>query len=146
VCADSARPYSYPAGKAVLIVGFAIQIVSFSIFLVVAYLYRVRRFSLFPLVSSAFSVDSLFHCLPSLLRCWSEQRRAVNAGQGGSWTRLLTVLFIGAALVLIRSVYRIAEYADGSNSSGYLLTHEVFYYCLEVSFFCTTLLRIQAEC
>ena len=51
------------------------------------------------------------------------QRRVKKAGIiGGNWQKVLWILFSGCTLVLVRSIFRIIEFA--TDSTGYLLTHE----------------------
>ncbi|ELQ33630.1 hypothetical protein M0657_011464 [Pyricularia oryzae] len=45
------------------------------------------------------------------------------------WVPMLYVLYIASLLILIRSVFRIAEYSQGSR--GLLMTHEYFLYLLD---------------
>ena len=52
----------------------------------------------------------------------------VKAGEG-NWKRLLSVLEISSALIFIRSIYRVVEYAQGFD--GYLISHEVYLYLLD---------------
>ena len=47
----------------------------------------------------------------------------------GDWKRLLSVLEISSALIFIRSIYRVVEYAQGFD--GYLISHEVYLYLLD---------------
>ncbi|KAJ4357675.1 uncharacterized protein N0V89_002251 [Didymosphaeria variabile] len=46
----------------------------------------------------------------------------LSAHAGFEWENIMTMLYVTSALILIRSVFRIIEYAGGSN--GYLLAHE----------------------
>lgn len=48
---------------------------------------------------------------------------------GSSWRRHLHVLYAANMLIMIRSVFRLIEYAMGNN--GYLLRHEVFLYVFD---------------
>lgn len=61
------------------------------------------------------------------------QRRVKRAGfPAGDWSKLLSGMYIGIFLILIRSIYRFIEYvSSGSGHNGYLLTHEAFFYALE---------------
>jgi hypothetical protein len=47
------------------------------------------------------------------------------------WTRYMKVLYIASALVMIRSIYRVAEYVQGSD--GYLQSKEVFIYVFDAT-------------
>jgi hypothetical protein len=47
------------------------------------------------------------------------------------WTRYMKVLYIASALVMVRSIYRVAEYVQGSD--GYLQSKEVFIYVFDAT-------------
>ncbi|KAL3461714.1 RTA-like protein [Aspergillus heterothallicus] len=50
-------------------------------------------------------------------------------GGGGRWRRLLYILLIVAGLVIVRCVFRIVEYVQGTG--GYLYSHEVYMYVFD---------------
>lgn len=57
----------------------------------------------------------------------------------GNWRRLLRVIELSCVLMLIRSIYRIIEYAQGFE--GYLISHEVYFLVFDsVMMLCTQLL------
>lgn len=45
------------------------------------------------------------------------------------WRSYLHALYVASALIIVRNIFRLIEYCQGSN--GYLLTTEVFVYCLD---------------
>lgn len=45
------------------------------------------------------------------------------------WRSYLHALYVASALIILRNIFRLIEYCQGSN--GYLLTTEVFVYCLD---------------
>ncbi|TFK45804.1 RTA1-domain-containing protein [Heliocybe sulcata] len=45
------------------------------------------------------------------------------------WWNVMWLLYFSSVPIMIRSIYRIAEFAQGS--SGYLVTHEIFFYGLD---------------
>ncbi|KAJ5189042.1 hypothetical protein N7491_005366 [Penicillium cf. griseofulvum] len=47
------------------------------------------------------------------------------------WTRYMKVLYMGSVLVLVRSIYRVAEYVQGSG--GFLQSKEVFIYVFDAA-------------
>lgn len=47
------------------------------------------------------------------------------------WRGLLFALYTASVLILIRSIYRIIEFAQGN--SGYVISHEVFLYVFDAS-------------
>ena len=86
-------------GKWIVIVGLAVQLLAFTLFLTVA---------------------GIFH---------SRVRRDSRFIQGLPWERLLHVLYISGALIMVRSVFRVAEYAMGYD--GYLMSTEVYFYIFD---------------
>uniref|UniRef100_A0A060T0X7 ARAD1C19316p n=1 Tax=Blastobotrys adeninivorans TaxID=409370 RepID=A0A060T0X7_BLAAD len=46
------------------------------------------------------------------------------------WQTMLNVLYCGSILILIRSIYRVAEYAEGYGGS--IMTHEVYMYIFDI--------------
>jgi hypothetical protein len=44
------------------------------------------------------------------------------------------VLFTASALIMIRSVFRVIEYVQGTN--GYLLSHEIYLYIFDAALMC----------
>lgn len=46
------------------------------------------------------------------------------------WQTMLNVLYIGSILILIRSIFRVIEYAQGYG--GYLMSHEVYMYIFDI--------------
>ncbi|GAA5967611.1 hypothetical protein JCM11641_005710 [Rhodosporidiobolus odoratus] len=90
----------YDTAKAVLIVGFCIQIIGLGIFAIFAIIYQVRA-----------------------------RRDGVPSGP---WTKCLYTLYLGSVCVLVRGIFRTIEFGSGQGGGkGYLLEHEVYYYCLE---------------
>lgn len=47
------------------------------------------------------------------------------------WTRYMMVLYVASALIMVRSIYRVAEYVQGS--TGYLQSHEAFIYLFDAA-------------
>jgi hypothetical protein len=47
------------------------------------------------------------------------------------WTRYMKVLYFASTLVMIRSIYRVAEYIQGSD--GYLQSNEAFIYIFDAT-------------
>lgn len=47
------------------------------------------------------------------------------------WRGLLFALYTASVLILIRSIYRVIEFAQGNN--GYVISHEVFLYVFDAS-------------
>jgi hypothetical protein len=54
-----------------------------------------------------------------------------NLGMIRSWESVLWGLYIASMLILIRSVFRLIEYAQGND--GYLISHEAFMYVFDAT-------------
>lgn len=87
-------------GKNIILIGLWIQIIFFGVFLLVAILFQFRG-------------RHHFKTLP----------------QGLGWQRHLYTLYTVAFLILVRSLFRVAEYVQGVD--GFLYTHEVFLYVFD---------------
>lgn len=96
---------NYLTGSRIVIAGLAVLVLSFGIFVLVAISYDYR----------------LRHYPPALVV--SKSGRALN------WKRELLVLYLSSALIFIRSVYRLVEYAQGN--AGWLNTHEWTFYVFD---------------
>lgn len=88
------------AGRAIVIAGLVIQLLSFACFVITAAIfhYRVKR--------QGFSQD-----------------------RPGLWPVQIIVLYIGSALIFVRILVRVIEFAQGNN--GFIISHEVFLYTLD---------------
>lgn len=95
-------------GKWVVIVGLAVQLVAFSYFLYLTWHFHKSMLR---------DTDSPAH-----------QRVPATKNYPG-WILCLYAIYLGGFLILIRSVYRVAEYAMGHD--GYLMTHEVYFYIFD---------------
>ncbi|KAH7122075.1 RTA1 like protein-domain-containing protein [Dactylonectria estremocensis] len=89
-------------GERIVIIGLIIQIVFFSLFAVTAAVFYMR-------FSGALSTKALASGIP--------------------WQKYLVVLFIAAGLIMVRSVFRLIEYAQGN--AGYLISHEAYLYIFD---------------
>ncbi|TLD09972.1 hypothetical protein PgNI_05417 [Pyricularia grisea] len=89
-------------GENVILGGLGIQILFFSLFILVTAVFHVR-----------------IHRNPT------QQSLNVSA----PWVPMLHVLYIASFLILVRSVFRVVEYFQGS--TGLLMTHEYFLYLLD---------------
>jgi len=83
-------------GEAIVLTGLFIQIVSFCLFLVTAVVFHVRM-----------------HRFPTLESFGEE---------GARWNQCLVMLYWVGGLIMVRSIFRVVEYAMGQ--SGYALRHE----------------------
>lgn len=53
------------------------------------------------------------------------------------WRKHLHVLYLASFLIMVRSIFRLAEYLQGNN--GYLLHHEVYLYVFDALLMCITM-------
>ncbi|GAA5855470.1 hypothetical protein JCM8547_007845 [Rhodosporidiobolus lusitaniae] len=105
-------------GPKIALVGLIIQLVFFGMFtlLLIVFAYRVRK--RFPHLGSPVPAFSFFRHKP-----WSTE--LVN-----DWRILFWLLLLSCVGIMIRCVFRTVEYAQGY--SGYLITHEIYFYLLDV--------------
>ncbi|KAE8332915.1 RTA1 like protein-domain-containing protein [Aspergillus sergii] len=66
-----------------------------------------------------------------------------DGGAGFNWRRLLYALYGASALILIRSIFRLIEYAQGNG--GYLVAHEWFMYVFDALLMFGTMLIFHVE-
>ncbi|RDW92942.1 RTA1 domain-containing protein [Aspergillus mulundensis] len=85
--------------KGIVIAGLIIQIVVFGFFMVTSVVFEKR-----------------------MRRCPTSISMSMNGGQGGNWKGHLYPLYAVSVLIMVRSVFRVVEYAMGQE--GYLLSHE----------------------
>lgn len=91
-------------GQNIITGGLAIQVLFFGFFVIVAGTFH-RRMKIAP------TATSMSPNIP--------------------WEKYLTALYIVSLCILIRSVFRVAEYVLGQD--GYLLTHEAFSYIFDAT-------------
>lgn len=89
-------------GKNVVLVGLFIQIVFFGFFILVAALFQFRA------------------------KQHLKRQAAIV-----SWKKHMYVLYVVSFFILVRSIFRVAEYVQGID--GYLYTHEVFLYVFDAA-------------
>ncbi|KAI3286475.1 hypothetical protein DTO002I6_8146 [Penicillium roqueforti] len=102
---------SMTTGEHITIGGLAVQLVFFSVFIIAATIfhYRIRKT---PTEKSSKNISSLSR-VPQIT----------------TWEVALTGLYVASILILIRSIFRLIEYAQGN--SGYLISHEAFLYVFD---------------
>ncbi|KAB8075222.1 RTA1 like protein-domain-containing protein [Aspergillus leporis] len=66
-----------------------------------------------------------------------------DSGSGFNWRRLLYALYGASALILVRSIFRLIEYAQGND--GYLVGHEWFMYIFDALLMFGTMLVFHWE-
>lgn len=89
-------------GENIIIGGLFIQIIFFGFFMIVALVFH-RRISNRPTRGALMIVSP--------------------------WQQLIYALYLSSGLIMVRSVYRVAEYVTGSD--GVLMSKEFYLYCLD---------------
>ncbi|PYH90742.1 RTM1-like protein [Aspergillus ellipticus CBS 707.79] len=97
-------------GQWVLIVGLCVQLVFFGAFLIASITFHYR-ITLSPTVES----EKTIHHDGGLLR--------------RDWVGLLYASYLVSMFILVRSVYRLIEFAQGNN--GYFISHELYLYMFD---------------
>ncbi|KAH6655873.1 RTA1 like protein-domain-containing protein [Truncatella angustata] len=100
--ATAKTPSSQSLGNNVILLGLAIQVLFFGFFMVVTLVFHVR-----------------------LMRRPTQKSMAISA----PWHRFIWVLYGTSLFIMIRSVFRMAEYAQGNDGS--LLQTEIYIYVLD---------------
>ncbi|KAJ5740528.1 hypothetical protein N7493_000400 [Penicillium malachiteum] len=104
ILATAKTESSLNLGNYIIVAGLIVQVISFTIFITVSIVFHRRMLS-----------TPLHHLVQSKV----------------PWTRYMKVLYIGSALILVRSAYRVVEYIQGS--SGYLQSKECFVYIFDAT-------------
>lgn len=91
-------------GEHVIVAGLGIQVVFFALFCIAAAVFHYRIAKYPTIRSQTVSVP---------------------------WVKYLWILYFVSTLILVRSVFRIAEYVMGGD--GYLLRHEIFLYIFDAT-------------
>ncbi|KAJ5636655.1 uncharacterized protein N7484_009968 [Penicillium longicatenatum] len=95
---------SVSLGENIIVAGLFVQVISFGVFILVSIIFH-RRMLMTPM-----------HLLVKTRI---------------PWTQYMRVLYSGSALILVRSIYRVAEYIQGN--SGYLQSKEVYVYVFDTT-------------
>ncbi|KAE8154477.1 RTA1 like protein-domain-containing protein [Aspergillus avenaceus] len=118
---SSGSPSSLQTGQWVTITGLCIQLVFFSAFIIVAFTFHLR-ISRTPTAESEKATDSKSY--------WPRD-----------WRGLLGACYFVSVLILIRSVYRVVEFAQGNK--GYVISHEAFLYVLDAAMMLLVMLALN---
>ncbi|CAG7999982.1 unnamed protein product [Penicillium salamii] len=97
-------------GEHITIGGLCVQLVFFTFFVITSIIFHRRM-----------RQKATFHP--------TEVRQSHGLGISRSWESVLWGLYIASILILIRSVFRLIEYAQGND--GYLISHEAFMYVFD---------------
>jgi hypothetical protein len=74
-------------------------------------------------------VSFCFFAVVTIHLHWSIYRRKNNFTGQEPWVKMFYALYLSMTLLIIRSIYRIAEFSMGFR--GYLAIHEVYFYVFE---------------
>jgi magnesium-transporting ATPase (P-type) len=99
-------------GEHITIGGLCVQLVFFTFFLITSVIFHVR-----------------IRSRPTQQTIESRQDHSLCIVR--SWESVLWGLYIASILILIRSVFRLIEYAQGND--GYLISHEAFMYVFDAT-------------
>ncbi|OJJ68059.1 hypothetical protein ASPBRDRAFT_160887 [Aspergillus brasiliensis CBS 101740] len=97
-------------GENVIMGGLAVQLIFFSVFVIVTTLFHYR-------IHQNPTEKSMSTCL------------ARSGWRNPNWETAMIGLYIASMLILIRSIFRMIEYAGGND--GYLMSHEAFSYVFD---------------
>jgi hypothetical protein len=98
-------------GEVVTVVGLAIQLLFFSFFIIVSFVFHRRYKTSTDAAAMKISAKEMF--------------------RHRNWETVLYVLYAASALILVRSVFRIIEFAMGND--GPLLSTEVYAYLFDAT-------------
>jgi RTA1 like protein. len=109
-------------GEHITIGGLAVQLVFFSVFIIASTIfhYRIRK--------------------NPTEKCFTP-RRSSGVLQMPTWEIVMTGLYVASILILIRSIFRLIEYAQGN--SGYLISHEAFLYVFDSTLMFFTMIAMS---
>ncbi|KAL1638019.1 hypothetical protein SLS58_009040 [Diplodia intermedia] len=100
--ADTANEVKW--GERIIIGGLCVQLLFFGLFMIVAAIFHIRILRVPTATAVALTVP---------------------------WRRYLVILYVASALIMVRSVFRVVEYIQGSD--GYLMSKEMFIYIFDAS-------------
>lgn len=109
-------------GENITIAGLCVQLAFFTVFIIVSTIFH-RRIRKNPTPRSAGTT-----LVP---RHWHE----------ATWETVMLGLYIASVLILIRSIFRLIEYAQGND--GYLISHEVFMYVFDATLMFITMVGMS---
>ena len=111
-------------GEYITIAGLCVQLLFFSFFVITSAIFHIR----------------IRQRPTSKVTQLSEQGSQSSTHR--TWESVLWGLYIACALILVRSIFRLIEYAQGND--GYLISHEAFMYVFDATlmFFAMVALNI----
>ncbi|PLB48665.1 putative RTM1-like protein [Aspergillus steynii IBT 23096] len=99
-------------GEHVTVGGLCVQLVFFGIFIIVAIIFHLR-------IRKSPTAVSIAEASSAARLPWNDQ----------TWKGTMWGLYSSSVLILIRSIFRLVEYAQGND--GYLISHEAFMYVFD---------------
>lgn len=98
-------------GERIIIGGLCVQLLFFGLFMICAAIFHIR-----------------------ILRVPTAKVNSLTV----PWQRFLVVLYVASILIMVRSVFRVVEYIQGSD--GYLMSKEMFIYIFDASLMFLTMI------
>ena len=116
---------SMNTGEYVTIAGLCVQLLFFSFFVITSAIFHIRIRQ---------------QPTPKVTQLDQEGSRSTTHR---TWESVLWGLYIACALILVRSIFRLIEYAQGND--GYLISHEAFMYVFDamLMFFAMVALNVS---
>jgi hypothetical protein len=113
---------SYNLGEHITVGGLCVQLVFFSFFIITCGVFhsRIRKFPTREVIALA---------------------GRLSEKSSRKWETVLVGLYAASILILVRSVFRLIEYAQGNN--GYLISHEVFMYIFDSALMFLTMVAMN---
>ncbi|EDP55316.1 hypothetical protein KXX58_005518 [Aspergillus fumigatus] len=113
---------SYNLGEHITVGGLCVQLVFFSFFIITCAVFhsRIRKFPTHEIIALA---------------------ARLSEKTSRTWETVLVGLYTASILILVRSIFRLIEYAQGND--GYLISHEVFMYIFDSALMFLTMVAMN---
>lgn len=113
---------SYNLGEQITVGGLCVQLVFFSFFIITCAVFhsRIRKFPTQEIIALA---------------------ARLSEKTSRTWETVLVGLYTASILILVRSIFRLIEYAQGND--GYLISHEVFMYIFDSALMFLTMVAMN---
>jgi hypothetical protein len=119
---------SMHTGEQIIIGGLFVQLIFFGLFIAVSGVFHYRLVRDLPL-KKRYGPSSLFKSRQSRPIAQTSSTVSRASLNDLPWKRHLFNLYFASALIMVRSIFRVAEYIGGN--AGYLLSHEVYLYIFD---------------
>ncbi|ORY23795.1 RTA1 like protein-domain-containing protein [Naematelia encephala] len=117
---NTTTPGLATAGRIIVLVSMVFQLVSYAIFMALIVDFGIKMHSRYPERRASDSSSST-------------RFTSNDPGPKREWKRFYAVIVCASVALIIRTIYRIVEYAEGSQTEGYVAQHEVFFYCFDAT-------------